>query len=89
MKLKIKLGKKYEIYWLDTFSYNGWYDEKGLREKAKGAKDLIKTIGYFAGEMYGYYCFVSQMISNSDNFDNLGHPNWIPKGCIKKIKILK
>lgn len=88
MKKKLKQGKKYEIVWLDTFSFNGWYSLEDLIKKAKENGEFQRTVGFYAGESNGFLIFSSHYNSNPD-FSMFGHPDWIPEGCVKKITCLK
>ena len=85
---KLKVGKIYKIEWDDTFSFNGWYDDEGLKSKTKDMNYLQKSVGIFAGEYQGYIIIATHENPNKD-FNGWGHPDWIPRGCIKKIKELK
>ena len=84
----MKIGEKYLIKWLDTFSYNGWWHDKELKRKAKEKNEFQESVGFFAGEYFGWIILVTH--KNEDReFAPWGHPDFIPKGCIKKIKKLK
>ena len=85
--MKMKQGEKYEILWLDTFGFNGWYSVEELKEKAKENKDFQTTVGFYVGEAHGFIITASHYNKNP-SFDPFGHPCWIPKGCIiKKTKL--
>ena len=85
--MKLKIGQKYEIKWVDTFSYNGWYSNKELKEKSKEMYQFITSVGIFAGEYFGFIILANHRdLSRSDSY--WGHPNWIPKTGVKKIKKL-
>ena len=84
---KLKIGDRYEINWLDTFSFNGWYTDKELEKKTEKMDYLQRSVGIFAGEYHGWIILCSHENPN-DNFARWGHPDWIPKGVIKKIKKL-
>ena len=84
----MKQGKKYSIKWIDTFSFTQWWDEEEIIDKCKDMQYYQETIGFYVGEWSGFIVMVT--IYNKDtNFKSWGHPEWIPKGCIKKIKLLK
>ena len=85
----MKIGESYEIKWIDTFSYNGWYSEKELREKSKEATEFITAVGVFVGEYHGFVILCSEYATEVLTNSPYGHPNWIPRGCIKKIKKLE
>ena len=87
--MKFKIGKKYEVRWTDTFSYNGWYSGEEIKKKSEEAQEYINSTGYFVGEYYGFIILCSQYAPDTIlTTSPFGHPNWIPKGCIKKIKTL-
>jgi hypothetical protein len=81
----MKKGERYEILWLDTFSYNGWFHEEELKQKAKKNRYFQKSIGFFAGEYYGFYVLAMHRNDNEE-FLTWGHPSWIPIGCAQTIK---
>lgn len=86
-KSKLKIGGYYEIKWFDTFSFNGWYDDKELEKKTEKMNYLQKSVGIFAGQYHGWIILATH--ENPDKqFAQWGHPDWIPKGCIKSIKKL-
>lgn len=80
------IGKKYSIKWIDTFGQNGWYTEQDLLEECKKNSDSIESIGFFVVENKNFIA-LSAMTHNYQK-GNYGHPQFIPKGCIKKIKKL-
>lgn len=81
-------GKKYSILWIDTFGQNGWYDEEMLESKAKEMQYYQESVGFYVGEWYGFVV-VAAVRNPNENFAEWGHPEWIPKSCIKKTKELK
>ncbi len=85
----MKIGGTYLIKWIDTFSYNGWYSEKKIKEKSKEATQFLIVTGIFVGEYYGFVVLCNQFATEILTHSPYGHPNWIPKGCIKKIIKLK
>lgn len=85
----MKVGEVYSIKWIDTFSYNGWYSEEDIKKKAKEACEFMTAVGIFAGEYHGFIVLCNQFASEVLTHSPYGHPNWIPKGCIKKIIKLK
>jgi len=86
--MKLKIGEKYHIYWVDTFSFNGWWNDDELKIKSKKMVMFQESVGFFAGEYSGFIILATHFDSDKD-FKNWGHPDWIPKGCIKKIRKLK
>ena len=84
---KMKVGEKYEIKWVDTFSFNGWFDDDELKGKAKEMAFFQTSVGIFAGEYYGFV--VLAMHENPHKqFARWGHPDWVPKEVIRSIKRL-
>ena len=82
---KMKIGDKYEIYWLDTFSFNGWWDDEELKKKTIKMNYLQRSVGILAGEDKDWIILATHENPIKD-FARWGHPDWIPKGVIKKIK---
>ena len=85
--MKLKIGEKYEIYWLDTFSFNGWFDDKELDKKTEKMSYLQRSVGILARENKNWIILATHE-NPSDDFARWGHPDWIPRGVIKKIKKL-
>ncbi len=83
---KYKKGDIIEIYWIDTFGYNGWYTEEEIDEKTKTS--LEKFVGYFIKETKDFI-IICMGLEDNDEFTPYNSPKWIPKGFIKQIKILK
>ena len=86
--MKVKIGDYIEIKWIDTFSLNGWYSDKELQEKAKEAEEFLTAIGQFMGEYSGFVIICCEHATEILTNQVFGQPNFIPKGCIKKIKKL-
>lgn len=84
--MKLIKGKRYEILWWDTFSFSGWWDDEGLAEKTKEMTYFLKSVGIFAGENKNWIILATHENPNHKDFNRWGHPDWIPKGCIKRIK---
>lgn len=84
----MKQGEKFEIWWVDTFSRNGWYSEETLLSEAKASSFLNKTTGYFVARAYGYHIFAMSDCP-LEGFNRWGLPKFIPSLTIKKIKRLK
>jgi len=82
----MKKGNKYQITWIDTFGYNGWYEEDELIEKAKEMNQ--ESVGHYITEKYGFV-IIAASYNKIPKFARWGAPMWIPRGCIKKIKLLK
>lgn len=83
--MKLIKGKNYEIEWFDTFSFNGWYDDEELKKKILQMNYLQRSVGIFAGEYDGWIILATHENPNK-SFCRWGHPDWIPKGCIKKMR---
>lgn len=83
--MKLQIGKNYEIEWFDTFSFNGWYYDQDLETKTRDMNYLQRSVGIFAGEYHGWIIVVTHENPNK-NFARWGHPDWIYKKCIKKIR---
>lgn len=83
---KIKQGDIIEIKWVDTYGYNGWYDEEGINEKTRN--DTCKFIGYFIKETKEYF-IICMGLENNGDFNPYNKPTWIPRGFIKSIRKLK
>ena len=80
--MKLKKHERYEIFWVDTFGYNGWYNEKEIDEKTK--QQLESHIGYLVKETKDYIILTMGRDYNED-FAPYNSPKWIPRGFIKKI----
>lgn len=93
MKLIKKFPKfvkdaSYEIEWVDTYGYSGWYSEEELDEKTeKASKNL--TVGYFVKEKDGFIILAMGREAINDDFLPYNSPKWIPWGYVTKIKRLK
>ena len=86
--INLKIGKKYHIQWVDTFSFNGWWEDEELKKRAKEMSYLQDSVGIFAGEYYGWIVLCTHENPNKA-FSRWGHPDFLPKTSIKKIKELK
>ena len=84
----MKQGKKYSVKWVDTFSYQGWWNEGEIKVKAKELSAYLETIGIYIGKYYGFVV-LAMTKNNNPEFDPWGSIKWIPEGCIKKIKEIK
>jgi len=84
---KLKIGGTYEIKWLDTFSFNGWYNDKELEEKTEKMNYLQKSVGILARKDKNWIILATHENPSKD-FAQWGHPDWIPRGCILGIKRL-
>ena len=83
---KYKKGDILEIKWIDTFGYNGWYDDEKIDEKTK--KDIIKDVGYLIKETKEYYIICMGIETTKTDFFPYNCPKWIPKGFINSIRKL-
>ena len=84
----MKIGENYEIYWNDTFSFNGWYDDKELETKTAEMDYLQRSCGIFAGEYKGWVILATHENPHK-SFSRWGHPDWIYRGTITKITKIK
>ena|SRR3990167_2615019 len=87
-KGKLKIGSKYEIEWLDTFSFNGWWNDEELEKKTQKMNYLQRGVGILAKEDKDWIVLATHENPSKD-FARWGHPDWIPRGCIRDIKKLK
>lgn len=85
MKKLIK-NVPYEIEWVDTYGYSGWFTEKELDEKT--GKSCNFTVGYFVKETKDYL-IITMGRETSEDFAPYNTPKWIPKGFIKSIRKLR
>jgi hypothetical protein len=85
-KPNLKIGKKYVVVWKDTFSEAGWKDEDSIITSAKEGKD-IESVGYYFGLENDFLIFTRDFHKEDD--EAWGDPNFIPVGCIKKIKLVR
>ena len=85
--MKLVKGKVYQIDWLDTFSFSGWYNEDELEEKTKDMTVFQRSVGMFAWENKDWIVITLTTNPNKE-FCRWGAPTWIPKGVIKKLKVL-
>ena len=86
LKKKLIKNKPYEIEWVDTFGYSGWFEEKEIDNK-EIAVNL--TVGYFLKEQNRFIILVMQKeINNTKDFAPYSRPLWIPRGYIKSIRKL-
>ena len=87
MNKKIKQGDVIEIYWIDTFGYNGWYTEEQIDQKTKQPSE--KYVGYFIKTTKDFYIICMGIEKNDADFAPYSNPKWIPKGFIKSVKKIK
>lgn len=85
---KLKKHSMYEIKWIDTYGYNGWYSEEEIDNKTS-ENGAVTSIGFCIKETPDYIIICMTMDERTDDFTPYGCPKWIPKGFIKSIKELK
>jgi len=83
----LKKHNKYEIHWIDTYTYSGWYNEEGIDEKTDNHADI--SIGFFVKETKNFIILCMGLNTSNSDFSPYNTIKWIPKGFIKKIKLLK
>ncbi len=77
----------YEIEWVDTFGFSGWFTEKDIDETIDNPSTCL-TIGYFVKEKNGFIVLaMSREIGRSD-FAPYNTLKFIPRGYIKSIREL-
>lgn len=81
-------GKRYSVKWIDTFSYPGWWHEKDMEIVAKENAEYLETIGFYIGEAHGFIALAATK-NGMEGVGKWGYPKWIPKGCIKKVRLLR
>jgi len=86
-KFNLKKYSVYEIFWIDAFSYGGWYDLNEIKEKTK-LGSVVKSVGCFIGKI-GDFVVICMNLNTDVDFKSYGNVKWIPIGVIKKIKKLK
>ena len=74
----------YEIEWVDTIGYHGWYDPKDIKDIVDGY--IIKTIGYQVGRTKDFLVVAGSYEFQSGNFGNL---TYIPIKTIRKSRRIK
>lgn len=88
--MKLKKHSIYEITWIDTFGYNGWYDEKDIDDKTDiKLKIPERHVGYLIKETKKFVILAMGIENENKDFLPYNSPKWIPKGFIIKIKPLK
>jgi len=75
----------YEIEWVDTFGYTGWFTGEEIDEKITNPATNL-TIGYFVKKKNGFIVLVMGKEVARDDFMPYNTPKFIPIGCIKYIK---
>ena len=86
--MKYKKGGKYEVKWIDTFSFNGWWDDDELKKKTQEMSYLQVSVGIFAAEDK-HWIVLATHENPHKSMAHWGHPDWIPKGCIKSVRKLR
>ena len=85
-KEKLIKNVLYEIEWIDTFGYSGWYTEEEIGKKKIS---ICLTVGYLIKETVGFIIVaMSREIGNEEELAPYNSPKWIPKGYIQNIRRL-
>lgn len=82
---RLKRGDVLEVIWNDAWtpSIKGW-----IGEHECGALE-IKTVGIF-WEQDKDYVYTYGCVNTDEKYETiLGNPFFIPKGCIKSVRVLK
>lgn len=83
---KLKIGKKYEIEWIDAIAYHGWYNIEDVEDIVKNYR--VKTIGFFVKKTK-LFIILSQSKSYQNQHKQYGNIKYIPIGTIINSKELK
>lgn len=70
------------VYWVDSSGIGSWTDSQKVLDE--NWESNCWTAGFFVG--YSDYCI--KMASSASNTDSMDHIMYIPKVCIKKIKVI-
>jgi hypothetical protein len=90
IKKKLKLSDAIEIEWIDSMDHSGfgWEFLEDVDFEKHYNSMPIKTIGYFVNETEESITTTASMAKPEGNVSLNGM--WtIPKGCIKKIRLVK
>ena len=87
--MKLIKAKKYLIYWEDTFSFSGWWNDDKIKERSEEMNYYMETLGFYCGEYYGFVAFAQQYNNGKFGTSKWGHITWITRGCKKRIKKVK
>ena len=85
-KIKLVKDKPYEVEWVDTFTYSGWYTEEEIEKRTNSSCNLF--IGYLVKETPDFIILAGGKETKNKDFAPYHTPSWIPKGYIKSIKKL-
>jgi hypothetical protein len=83
--MRLKIHKLYHIEWIDTVADSKWRNLATIKDMAE--KHHILSVGWFIYENKNYYVFCSTY--GEDFNDEYSNALFIPKGMIRKIKMLK
>lgn len=89
--MKLKIGDKLEIHWIDAFTQSGWWDEEEIKEKLKD-RESCPTISFGILAYWNKnWLVISLSDSNPKNNDLVRWGYWkaIPRKWVKKIKVYK
>lgn len=84
--MKFPLTKLVEVEWVDITTFNtGWVTPDQAREIAQPT--TIRTAGYVLEDSTSYLKLA--MLQSQVEQNEVGVTATIPKGCIKRLKVLK
>lgn len=79
--MKLILRKKYKVKWLDAQSFDKWHSPQELKDKEEA---IIDAVYIYVGSIKDCYIFAAEF-----DGENYGNATIIPKGCIKKLTLIK
>ena len=85
-KPKLKKGEIYKFEWNDTYSFDGWFNEKDIEELTVPGL-FQNTVGFYIKTYLDWHLIGAHM-NDHDGFKPYGNICWIPKKCVKKITLL-
>jgi len=87
MKKDKRIGKKFEITWIDANSESGWWDDENIRERLKSFIPQT-TVGYFVMVYKGWIVFAMTDM-HDDRYKKWGFWKAIPIRQVIKMRELK
>lgn len=87
--MKISKRKLIYIEWADALSSSTWKTEKEALAWGKNQSWITNYIGWLMEETKEYIFLASEWCPDKENGDMFNHLQKIPKGWIKKKKVLK
>ena len=86
-EIKLQKGEKYLIEWDDTYSFQGWHDDEAIDSETV-KNQLQSTVGFYIKKDKSWLIFCMHYNPN-EKFETYGIISWIPRGCIRTIKLIK